>query len=456
MRWNSLTRWILSAGCATALYLTPAAPVYAAGCAPGATCLPTQASGAPLPAQFVAQCSGTFPDFVASPTIVAAVPATGPLFKLSQNYPARAPADDAPWLNIDFTAGVRGANDYLYALRDYSFDGMIDADFKPELNNVRPWFHMPMMNFGPNAREPMHGLTTERTLIGPELGLKAGVPVRNFAVGFYNAVGGVTIGRVWKTSSPDVSKAQFFQGAMAFKILFSAAQAGDFQGPDILAGAPEWTIATSSGLLPVRLMQMDVAAVDARSPTRWVFGTFVYDRNAPDASAWRRMRPVGLSWGNDYGFTPADQQAGKKLKETIISDQIPAYAAAHLGWAGRTNGPIDNPISGCLSCHGTAQDPAAPGFINNACATDRQKMYWFRTYSGNQFFGAVDSTCTPTPVNPSTTHALDFSLQLSVSVQNVHQFNSANPCPGFTPAPGAAAPAASEQTEPQDHLRVRR
>ena len=99
---------------------------------------------------------------------------------------------------------------------------------------------------------------------------------------------------------------------------------------------------------------------------------------------------------------------------------------------------IDNPISGCLSCHGTAQDPAAPGFINNACATDRQKMYWFRTYTGNQFFGAVDSTCTPTPVNPGTTRALDFSLQLSVSVQNVHQYNSANPCPGFTPAPGAA------------------
>src|SRR5580693_3144045 len=113
MRWNSLTHWILSAGCATALYLTPAAPVYAAGCAPGATCLPTQASGAPLPAQFVAQCSGTFPDFVASPAIVASVPATGPLFKLSQNYPARAPADDAPWFFFQAEDGIRGANDYL-------------------------------------------------------------------------------------------------------------------------------------------------------------------------------------------------------------------------------------------------------------------------------------------------------------------------------------------------------
>jgi hypothetical protein len=113
MRWNSLPSWILSAGCVVAL--TPAAPVCGWS-APGATCLPTQASGAPLPAQFVAQCSEAFPDFVTSPATVAAVPATGPLFKLSQNYPSRAPADDAPWLN-DFTAGVRGANDYLYAAR---------------------------------------------------------------------------------------------------------------------------------------------------------------------------------------------------------------------------------------------------------------------------------------------------------------------------------------------------
>src|SRR5215467_15221933 len=110
---------------------------------------------------------------------------------------------------------------------------------------------------------------------------------------------------------------------MTFKILFSEATADAFQGPDILAGAPQWTIGTADGTRTVRLMQMDVAAVDNRSPTGWVFGTFAFDSSATDPSPWRRLRPVGLSWGNDYGFTPADQQAGKKLTETTISDQAP-------------------------------------------------------------------------------------------------------------------------------------
>ena len=440
---NLYVSWALLAGSAAMFVPAAVELAYAAeGCAPGTKCLPALGTG--VPAQFVAQCSGTFPDFVTPATMV---PTNGPWFKLSQNYPSSAPANDAPWLKIDFADGVRGANDYLYALRDYAFDGMIDADFRPESNNVRPWFHMPMMSFGPNAREPVRGLTTERTVIGPELGIKPGVAIHNYAIGFYNAAGGVTIGQVWKANSPDVTKAQFFEGAMAFKILFSGAEEGDFQGADLLAEAPQWTISTTTGLRTVRLMQMDVAAVDVRSPTRWVFGTFAYDRNASDTSPWRRLRPVGLSWGNDYGFTPADQQAGKRLKETTISDQIPAYAAAHLGWAGRTNGPIDNPISGCISCHSTAQDPVAPVMFNNACVSDTQKMFWFRDFPGNQAFGAVDSTCTP--VSPNTPpHALDFSLQIGVSVQNVHQFADVNPCAGSAPASGTTLVNARSQGVP--------
>jgi hypothetical protein len=179
---------------------------------------------------------------------------------------------------------------------------------------------MPLMNFGPRRREAIHGLTSERVVVGPELGVKDHVAIHNYAIGFYNAAGAYTIGQVWKTASPDLSKSQFAQGAMSFKILFSDGTANDFQGPDILAGAPQWTIATASGLTQVRLLQMDVAAADARSPTGWVFGTFAFDSSAGDASPWRRLRPVGLSWGNDFGFAPADQQAGRKLTETPISD----------------------------------------------------------------------------------------------------------------------------------------
>lgn len=434
----------------TALCSTVLVCCAASGCVPGATCLPVTAQGAPAPdpAPYTAQCTGRFPDFI-TPTSMTS--SAGPWFKLSQSFPTTIPPNDAPWLSINFADGVTGANAYLYALRDYAFDGMIDADFKPELNTIRPWFHMPLMNYGPHAREPFHGLTSERTVTGPELGVKPGVSLHNFAIGFYNAAGAVTIGHVWASGTPDLSKARFQQGTMSFKILFSAATADDFQGPDLLANAPLWTIDTPSGPLNVRLMQMDVAAVDDRSPTGWVFGTFAFDSTATDASPWRRLRPVGLSWGSDFGYTPADQQAGKKLTETTISDQAPAYASAHLGWAGRANGPVDSPISGCLSCHSTAQSPVAPITFNSACTTDAQKMYWFRDLRGSQPFGAVDASCNPV-TSGSVAQPLDFSLQMSVAVQDVVQYHDINPC---SPQSTSAMTAPAEPA-PGEHPRISR
>jgi hypothetical protein len=171
-----------------------ATSVHAASCAPGSTCLSVQTNGAsaPGPGPFTAQCTGTFPDFIAASALV---PPNGPWFKLSQAYPTTSPTIDAPWLNIQFSGGLTGANNYLYALRDYAFEGMVDADFRPELSNARPWFHMPLMNFGPNRREPVHGLTGERSVQGPELGVKPGVTIHNYAIGFYNASGAFTIRR---------------------------------------------------------------------------------------------------------------------------------------------------------------------------------------------------------------------------------------------------------------------
>jgi hypothetical protein len=429
----------------------------ATGCAPGSTCL-TVASGGGPGSGFTAQCTARFPDFVYDSSKIPAGFA-GPWFALSQDFPTSAPKNDAPWLSIDFKAGVTGANAYLLALRDYSFDGMIDADFRPEKNTVRKWYHMPMMTFGPHRREPMRGMTSERVLSGGELGLKPGVSVDNYAVGFYNQAGAVAIGKVWKTGMPDIAKSRFAKGTMTFKILFSEGTADQFSGPDPMNGAPEMIILTDHGQKTVRLLQMDVAAVDARSPTGWVFGTFAFEPTATDTPAWKRLRPVGLSWGNDPGFKPSDQAAGKKLKQSTISDQIPGYAATHLGWAGRTNGPVDNPMSGCLSCHGTAQYPVAANILFDKikCDTDAKKLLWFRNFKSTKPFGAVDATtCTPTPPAAPLT-ALDFSLQMQVAVQSVKQFNNINPC--APPAPPIATPMAKAAPTPpqyQDAPRVGR
>jgi len=411
----------------------------ATGCAPGARCLTVRDNGSPGTGA-TAQCTGRFPDFIVDPEMLDNF--NGPWFKLSQDFPTTAPANDAPWLSVDFKNGVAGANAYLMALRDYSFEGMIEAEFLPEKNTVRKWFHMPMMNFDRGRREAQRGMTSERVVVAPELGVKQGHRLNNFAVGFYNAAGASAIGAVWKSDNPDVTKARFPKGTMTFKILFSDGKADDFNGPDILAGAPEMTILTNAGPKKVRLLQMDVAAVDDRSPVGWVFGTFAFDSSATDPIAWKRLRPVGLSWGNDPGFKPSDQQAGKKLEQTTISDQIPNYAAAHLGWAGRTNGPVDNPISGCLSCHGTAQYPVVADLapFDTACNTDTKKLRWFRNVKGTTAFGAIaQNTCLPTSLNPAP-RSLDFSLQMQVAVQNVLQNKRKNPCaPPSGPAPIANA-----------------
>ncbi|TPE46783.1 hypothetical protein [Amaricoccus solimangrovi] len=408
----------------------------AAGCAPGATCLSVSQTGAPSAGgTFTAECGGAYPDFI-TPAARPAAGDPGPWFRLSQDYPATAPAADAPWLSIDYTTAT-GADAWLYALRDYVFLGMIEADFRPEANPLRRWYHMPMMNFGPARREHRHGLTSERTVFGPELGLKPGMRAENFAIGFYNAVGAVTIGRVLGGDVPDLTDTRFGPGTVSFKILFSAARPDDFQDAvgDLLAGAPSWTIATDDGPLDVRLMQMDVAATSPESSVGWVFGTFAYDRDAEENSPWMKLRPVGLSWGNDPGVTPADVASGTALQESRVSAASPAYAAAHLGWAGRVNGPVDNPMSGCLSCHGTAQYPMVPLFPGAACGTDAQRLQWFRNFDGSVPFGRIGASCALDP-DPTGLVALDFSLQMKVVLQSLLDFHDVNPC-----APQAISPA---------------
>lgn len=412
-------------------YSGPSAAEQAAGCALNTTCVGVKADGTPTPnaADYVAQCSGRFPDFIVPQGFLTDAGTTR-LFKLSQNYPTTVPVGDAPWKAIDYRKGEAEASQFLLALRDYALEGMVDADFQPDANTVRAWFHMPLMNYGPRPREPRYGVTNERTLNGPEIGLKPGHKSRDYAVGFYNQAGAVTIGQVWRNAIPDLTKAHFADGTMTFKVLFSDAQDSDFADPSHspLKGSPAWTIETAAGETDIRLMQMDVAVADPASPTGWVFGTLAYDADATNTPSWYRLRPVGLSWGNDPGVGPSSIAAGQKLLQTTISSQAPAYALAHLGWAGRTNGPIDNPVSGCLSCHGTAEYPAVADILPVAsCQTEASKMIWFRNFDGATPFGRVDrAACTVAP-DPTLT-ALDFSLQLQAAVQSVLQFGDVNPC----------------------------
>jgi hypothetical protein len=345
---------------------------------------------------------------------------TGPVFKLSQNYPATPPpAGTYPWKSID---PAKEPEKYIKTVLTYALEGNVATDWRGYDNPTRKWFHAPWMHYGNSGREFIRGMTRERNSRPKELAPTQPCYWQNWAVGFYNAEGGYVVGQVWRDpKNPDAAKADFPDGTVSIKLLFTAAPEKEvpylkngfrWQGNlDPLTGACT-TVDPPGKRTPadVTLLQVDIAVRDSRvdATTGWVMGTFVYDGNATGATPWDRLVPVGVQWGNDPALTPAAYAAGTRTTESWIN---PALAIPqHLGWLGRLNGPIDNPQSACLSCHGTGQDPEVSGMIPPKTATDAEKMRWFRNVQSGVAFDAGS------PQNPKS---LDYSLQLSFGIQNL-------------------------------------
>jgi len=362
---------------------------------------------------------------------------SGPVFVLSQDYPASVPEEDErPWLAFDPRSQ---AHAYLESVLAYALEGNVETGWTGSGNAVRRWYHAPWLHWGRNGREFVHGLTHERVSLPGELSPLQTVPVQNWAVGLYNAPGGYTLGRVWRDPlHPDPAAAVFPEGTVSIKLLFTAATPAEVP---YLAGALEWDAyayaevqvptnpAAPRRVTTLRLLQVDLAVKDARvaSTTGWVFGTFVYDGLAPGATPWERLRPVGAMWGNDPTLTVARARQGQVVAEAWIN-AAPDLPFQHLGWAGRLNGPVDNPASSCLSCHGTAQWPmAAPLVPPRTLVPDSAEwMAWFRNIAPGETF------------SPGTL-SLDHALQLAVGLTNFHEWQRLAASQGGSRNAGAAA-----------------
>lgn len=357
-------------------------------------------------AGYIAQCSGWFPDWIARNP-----PPSATSFQLSQGYPLGTPVfgevdgqtrvirwdppapATGPWSAHDFrVAAQRPA--YLDALKEYFLAGMIDVDFVAQKNRTRRWYHVPMMTTDPfSRREPYRGLTKERPLTAADHGwILPGQQLQSFAIGYYNPQGGYTIGQVFKDPDPalsDPSKAQFIDGAYVFKLLFAEHDPAKVDAASYpLDGAPQWQV-------------QDVAAP-----------------NDPDVTA----SGVGT------------------LDETWISPGIPAAFQNKLGRHGRLNGPVDNPVSSCISCHSTAQ--VSPGatpirafrgtrLIPPPACSDAQDMTWFRNLTGSQVFGLMTSNgdgCALAPAQPAALVSTDYSLQLADGLASSLFYRNPNPC----------------------------
>jgi hypothetical protein len=365
--------------------------------------------------------AGTFPDAHELP------PAgwTGPEFKLRQDYPTSVPAVGAkPWKSFSFRTQPQ---QYMNSVLAYCLEGNTAVDWQLDQNTVRKWYHAPWMHSTDNGREFVHGLTRERGSRPKELAPTQTGSFQNWAVGMYNAPGGYVVGQVWKDpNAPNATKAKFPDGTVACKLLFTTASVA--QVP-YLQGSFDWQAniyatpsATTRSINTVHLLQMDIAVRDSRAATTtgWVYGTFVFDGNATGATPWDKLEPVGLMWGNDPTVKDPAHFPTTHLVQGWINTSV--GPKQHLGRAGRVNGPVDNPISSCLSCHSTSQYKALTGPVPNGQISLADTMRWFRNVKATTPFDAGQVS-------------LGYSLQLATGIQ---RFLQAHPTAHVTASSAAA------------------
>jgi hypothetical protein len=368
---------------------------------------------------------------------------TGPVFKLSQSYPTQLPGKDKlpaffAKLPTTFSADFEQWRDYMMAVRAYCFEGNLDIDWRVEKNSVRMWYHIPWQHYGPNGREGIHGLTKEAAVKPNQLAPGQGQPnpydfYQTYAVGFFNEFGGYAIGQVWKDHmNPDPNATNkphgFPNGTVISKLLFvdvPTSQVPSLVNPQQWQGYIQAGYNNASrSVRTVSLIQMDIAVRDDRAPTGWLFGTFQYNGAMNQTPGWNNLVPVGIMWGNDPTITdnaytnpqPTVTKINPNLKESSINGNAKELPPTHLGWNGRLNGPVDNPVSSCMSCHMTAEvpelSPLNPSFQANP--PPMGSTGWMRWFQNGPCGVAFDKGA----------KSSDYSLQLAIGIANFLEWKS--------------------------------
>ena len=423
---------------------------------------------------------------------------SGPVFKLSRNYPATiaAQCDECTWLKVpvsfqpqfppppnnQFVSGKWA--EYLQRILDYVKLGQDPQfgntpGFQVQVNGKTRWFNVPWMAYDPTVgREFVHGTTNERTahlsdLLHPEnrMRLRGAQPLRGvnvlpgeteqcikdnkagfetWSVGYYNDWGGVALGKAIPNSGkPAVADYRgtkvpaglpFPQGTVVVKFLTTSAPVDCVP---YLKDSPEWqidrhvlnaqkTAYTCERAVQVsRLVQVDVAVTDARSPTGWVYGTYAYNGTQEGKTFWERLTPLGVQFGSDPWTFPAVPKADSiPAQQSVLNPDIDQQKLPeHFGCNGRLAGPVDNAQSSCMSCHGSAfaapvgqltsmgtNVPASFGFPGMCQQYSLANTAYFNNiiipqkFSGGNFPDAIP---------------LDTSLQLEVTFTQYGQFNTA-------------------------------
>ncbi|MDQ3800281.1 MAG: hypothetical protein M3384_12575 [Acidobacteriota bacterium] len=394
------------------------------------------------------------------------------IFRLSQDFAAELVSPESCaemirplWENLDFRTESK---EYMTEILRYAFEGNLEIDWRVQNNAARKWVHAPWMHAGKYGREFIRGLTKERKTCRAELlgSREECTPderkYQSWAIAFYNSRGAFYLGKVWeemtRSEAPDAKNFPaegFPAGSVSLKLIFTQAdaavapylensvewladtkraRANGFTADECLTAAGEHN--TDRCFDTLRLLQIDVAARDDRSPTGWVFGTFTYNKDArpifdyafpsnlnaaetENLQRWLKLEFVGLMFGNDEGVVP-----GGRLSESVINAQNPV--TPHLGCGGRLNGMIDAPASSCFSCHAMAEAPRRLGvqpmpYDEMKCREDEMNK-WFRTIDPRDE-DATRRTFTASQPGEEIV-SLDYSLQLR---EGIMRYCEANP-----------------------------
>lgn len=422
----------------------------------------------------------------------------GPRFKLNHDYPKQMPTCDAPWLKrqVSFSNASATWSDWKgyvqdivdYVKRGQNQDLPDDTGWQTTINGQSFWFHVPWMAYdGERGREFVHGLTNELStalstfhdgrgsgkehLFNAVMASGTGVDplFETWSVGMYNPCGAWSIGQAFPASGvPSVHTDNgrtfarglpFAQGTVVIKLLNTTADAAsvpymrgstDWHANGHVQFGPDKYSTCDRRVRTVHLIQIDLAVVDDRSPTRWVYSTLAYNGNLSGKTVLDRMEPLGVQWGNDPHTFPAVPRAESKPPyETVLA---PVGIPEHYGCEKRLAGAVDQANSSCVSCHMGAF-AAPPPYLNiqgvtvpdifsfaGLCTThNADNASYFSNYSYPQDFPSSDS---PNPF--ASAIPLDSSLQLAVAFAQYATFVSPHALPLACPDPRAMKTMASK------------
>lgn len=346
-------------------------------------------------------------------------PEASDTFVISVNYPKEQPKKaDYPWDKIDFT---RKPEDWSKAVLAYCLEGNVEADFRLNKNEVRPWYHVPNLTHGRMGRDFLHGLIPARTSLPKELHPNQTRKVRNFSVEFYNDLGGFTVGQVYcNPSNPDEAAAVFPEGTVFFRLVFTAA---DTSLVPYLKNTLTWQAFVNANIsdpagnrttTALNLAQIDVAVktVSEKSPTGWVMATYVYNGNL-DGETWKdRIMTSGVQWGNDPYVTDSSFITGKKRPEqgwvnpAVMNSAEPENSILQsLGWGGRVRGLTDDARTSLLSSQMPVGWPPVENMIAPGDISQDSMLFWFRNVPFDKNFA-------------SGSRPVDMAYELALGIRN--------------------------------------